>query len=96
MHRPLKGTCATILVVDNDQAVRKAVVSILERANFRVLSANSGVEARAPVELLNNGTPKRQTENSALFRDPGADTDACGDRLSRTNSMYLAVRKGFP
>jgi DNA-binding NtrC family response regulator len=45
MHRSLKGTLETILVVDNDQAVRKAVVSILERANFRVLSANSGVDA---------------------------------------------------
>jgi DNA-binding NtrC family response regulator len=45
MHRPLKGTLETILVVDNDPAVRKAMVSILERANFRVLSANSGVDA---------------------------------------------------
>jgi len=45
MHRSLKGTLETILVVDNDRAVRKAVVSILERANFRVLSASSGVDA---------------------------------------------------
>ena len=45
MHRSLKGTLETILVVDNDPAVRKVVVSILERANFRVLSANSGVDA---------------------------------------------------
>ncbi len=45
MHRSLKGTLETILVVDNDQAVRKAVVSILKRANFRVLSADSGVDA---------------------------------------------------
>jgi len=45
MHRPVKLTLETILVVDNDQAVRKAVVSILERANFRVLSAKSGVDA---------------------------------------------------
>jgi DNA-binding NtrC family response regulator len=45
MHRSLKGTLETILVVDNDPAVRKTVVSILERANFRVLSAKSGVDA---------------------------------------------------
>ena len=45
MHRPLKGTLETVLVVDNDQVVREAVVSILERANFHVLSANSGVDA---------------------------------------------------
>lgn len=45
MHRSPKGTLETILVVDNDQAVRNTVVSILERANFRVLTANSGVDA---------------------------------------------------
>ena len=37
MHRPVKGTLETILVVDNDQTVLKAVIAILERANFRVL-----------------------------------------------------------
>ena len=50
MHRSLKGTLETILVVDNDQAVRKAVVSILEGADFRVLSASSGVDAINLVE----------------------------------------------
>ena len=45
MHRSPKRTLETILVVDNDQVVHKAVVSILERVNFRVLSANSGVDA---------------------------------------------------
>ena len=45
MHRSLEGTLETILVVDSDQSVREAVVSILERANFRVLSASSGVDA---------------------------------------------------
>jgi DNA-binding NtrC family response regulator len=45
MFRSLKETLETILVVDNDEAVRDEVVSILERANFRVLSAPSGVDA---------------------------------------------------
>jgi two-component system cell cycle sensor histidine kinase/response regulator CckA len=45
MLRSLKGTLETILVVDNDAAVRDTVVSILERANFRVLSAHGGVDA---------------------------------------------------
>jgi DNA-binding NtrC family response regulator len=45
MRQSLKGTLETILVVDNDEAVREAVVSILERANFRVLSAHGGVDA---------------------------------------------------
>jgi len=45
MLRSLKGTLETILVVDNDEAVRDVVVSILERANFRVLSASGGVDA---------------------------------------------------
>lgn len=38
MHRSLEGTLETILVVDSDQSVREAVVSILERANFRAVS----------------------------------------------------------
>jgi hypothetical protein len=35
----------TILVVDDEEAVLTLVVTILKRANFRVLSANSGVAA---------------------------------------------------
>jgi DNA-binding NtrC family response regulator len=35
----------TILVVDDDEEVLKTVVAILKRANFRVLSANSGPNA---------------------------------------------------
>jgi DNA-binding NtrC family response regulator len=45
MNRSLKGTLETILVVDNDEAVREVVVSILKRAHFRVLSAHGGVDA---------------------------------------------------
>jgi DNA-binding NtrC family response regulator len=41
----LKGTLETLLVVDDDQSVLRVVVTILERANFRVLSARSGAEA---------------------------------------------------
>jgi DNA-binding NtrC family response regulator len=41
----LRGTLETLLVVDDDQSVRNLVVAILERANFRVLSARSGAEA---------------------------------------------------
>jgi DNA-binding NtrC family response regulator len=41
----LKGTLETLLVVDTDDAVRTVVVAILEHANFRVLSANSGANA---------------------------------------------------
>jgi DNA-binding NtrC family response regulator len=46
----LKGTLETILVVDDDAVVRKVVVNILERANFRVLSAESGPAALKLVE----------------------------------------------
>lgn len=35
----------TILVVDDNDAVRRLVVTILERANLRVLSARSGADA---------------------------------------------------
>jgi DNA-binding response OmpR family regulator len=45
MPGSLKGTLETILVVDNDEAVLKTVVTLLENANFRVLSALSGADA---------------------------------------------------
>jgi DNA-binding NtrC family response regulator len=41
----LKGTLETILVVDDNEAVLKCVVAILKRADFRVLSADSGPAA---------------------------------------------------
>jgi len=56
MHRA-RGSCAAdavmrpgtvlkeILVVDDDEEILKTVVAILKRANFRVLSANSGPNA---------------------------------------------------
>lgn len=40
-----RETLETLLVVDDDPAVLKVVVTILERANFRVLSARSGADA---------------------------------------------------
>jgi two-component system cell cycle sensor histidine kinase/response regulator CckA len=59
MADALKGTLETILVVDNDEAVLKTVVTLLEGANFRVLSANSGAnaiklaeETEGPIHLL--------------------------------------------
>ena len=45
MPRSLAGTLGTILVVDDNQEILKFVVEILQRANFRVLSANSGSDA---------------------------------------------------
>jgi DNA-binding NtrC family response regulator len=40
-----KNTRETILVVDDNEEVRKMVVSFLENANFRVLSADCGASA---------------------------------------------------
>ena len=55
----LKETLKTILVVDDDEMVLKVVVAILEYANFRVLSADSGANAmklaektEGPIHLL--------------------------------------------
>lgn len=45
MTDSLKGTLETILVVDDNEAVLRTVVAILERANFRVLSAGCGANA---------------------------------------------------
>ncbi|HCC58088.1 MAG TPA: hypothetical protein DEQ47_12690 [Solibacterales bacterium] len=45
MSSSIKEKPETILVVDDNEAVLKTVVAILERASFRVLSAVGGVEA---------------------------------------------------
>jgi DNA-binding NtrC family response regulator len=41
----IEGKLETILVVDNDDAVLKTVVTILEHANFRVFSAHGAADA---------------------------------------------------
>jgi DNA-binding NtrC family response regulator len=55
----LKGTLETILVVDDEEALLRFVVQILENANFRVLQANGGPaaiklagETEQPIDLL--------------------------------------------
>jgi two-component system cell cycle sensor histidine kinase/response regulator CckA len=57
--KTMSGTLETILVVDNDKAVLKSVVTLLEGANFRVLSADGGAnaikltkETEGPIHLL--------------------------------------------
>lgn len=45
MSDSLRGTLATILVVDDDQTVLKVVVEILKKANYRVLSASDASAA---------------------------------------------------
>src|ERR1035441_8816342 len=53
MPNSREGTLETILVVDDDNDVLKAVVTILKRADFRVLSANSGPNALKVAEQRN-------------------------------------------
>ena len=53
MPNSREGTLETILVVDDDNDVLKAVVAILKRADFRVLSANSGPNALKVAEQRN-------------------------------------------
>jgi DNA-binding NtrC family response regulator len=43
--REVPGTVETILVVDDNEGLLEIVVTILKRAGFRVLSANSGPNA---------------------------------------------------
>jgi DNA-binding NtrC family response regulator len=45
MLSSIKGTLETILVVDNDEAVLKNVVTLLDDANVRVFSAANGGDA---------------------------------------------------
>jgi DNA-binding NtrC family response regulator len=45
MPPPPKGTCETILVVDDNPSVLRVVVAVLQAQNFHVLSADSGPSA---------------------------------------------------
>ena len=74
-HRPssLKGKLETILVVDDDEMVLKVVVAILEYANFRVLSADSGANAmklaektEGPIHLLLSDVDMQQMSGPQL------------------------------
>jgi DNA-binding response OmpR family regulator len=47
MSDSLRGTLETILLVDDDEILRKLLVTVLENANFKVLSADSGPSAVA-------------------------------------------------
>jgi DNA-binding NtrC family response regulator len=45
MPSPVKGTLETVLVVDDNEAVLRTVVLILEHEDFQVLSATNGADA---------------------------------------------------
>jgi DNA-binding response OmpR family regulator len=47
MSDSLRGTLETVLIVDDDELLRNLLVTVLERANFKVLSADSGPNAIA-------------------------------------------------
>jgi signal transduction histidine kinase/putative methionine-R-sulfoxide reductase with GAF domain/ActR/RegA family two-component response regulator len=44
-HIQMAGTGETILIVEDDQAAREALISLLESQNYRVLSAQNGIQA---------------------------------------------------
>ena len=52
MPSSIKGTLETILVVDDDEVVLKAIVRLLEDANFRVFAADSGAKALKLAEAM--------------------------------------------
>ena len=47
MSDSLRGTLETILIVDDDELLSKLLVTVIENANFKVLSADSGPNAIA-------------------------------------------------
>ena len=56
---PLRASRETVLVVDDNEAVLRVVVAILQEAKFSVLAANSGAaaiklaeETKQPIDLL--------------------------------------------
>jgi DNA-binding response OmpR family regulator len=76
-----KGTLETILVVDNDEAVLKTVVTLLENANFRVLSALSGSDA---IKLAAEETQGEIHLLLSAVELPNMSGPSLGDALKKT------------
>ena len=91
MSDSLKGTLATILVVDDTEVVLEAVVAVLQNANYRVLSADSGPNAI---------TLAKQTEGviDLLLSDvdmPSLSGPDLGETLKRTwPDMHVMLMSG--
>ena len=85
-----EGTLETILVVDDDE-VLKVVVAILKRANFRVLSANSGPDA-LKVAKKTDGKIDLLLSDVDMPQMSGPDL---GERLKKTRlDMHVMLMSG--
>jgi two-component system cell cycle sensor histidine kinase/response regulator CckA len=91
MLESLKGTLETILVVDDVDIVRKAVVAVLESANFNVLSANSGASA-IKVAAATEGRIDLLLSDVDMPKMSGPDL---GEILKKTRpSMHVMLMSG--
>lgn len=84
------GKLETILVVDDNEAVLKAVVAVLERASFRVLSACNGANA---IELA-----KEEGRIDLLLSDvdmPGMSGPDLGETLKESRpDLHVMLMSG--
>jgi len=91
MPGPLKETLETILVVDDNESVLKMVVSILEDANFKVLSASHGPGA---IDLAE----EQDWKIDLLLSDvdmPGMSGPDLGETLKRARpGMHVMLMSG--
>ncbi|MCW5799043.1 MAG: response regulator [Nitrospira sp.] len=53
--RPLPATCATILLVEDDEGIRRLVSAVLRDQGYEVLAAADGVEALQMLQLRKGG-----------------------------------------
>lgn len=53
--RPLPATCATILLVEDDEGIRRLVAAVLRDQGYEVLAAADGVEALQMLQLRRGG-----------------------------------------
>jgi two-component system cell cycle sensor histidine kinase/response regulator CckA len=91
MAKSSRGTLETILVVDDNAAVLKTVVTLLERADFHVLTAENGTAA---IELA------RRTERKIdlLLTDvemPGMSGPDLGEALKKLRpQLHVMLMSG--
>jgi DNA-binding NtrC family response regulator len=93
MSDSLRGSLQTILVVDDNASVRDFVVAVLERANFRVLSADSGANA------IKVAAETKETIDLLLsdVEMPHLSGPDLGEALKKTRpNMHVMLMSGGP
>ncbi|NJD18987.1 MAG: response regulator [Gemmatimonadetes bacterium] len=87
------GRSGVVLLVEDEEGIRRLVARILERAGYRVVTAADGLEALSVVERLEGGIDLLLTD----IVMPGMRGHELADQLARAGAVRRAVFfSGYP